>query len=110
LLKGFFREMLKSVCLISMGIIRCSKHGISGISAVCPHIRENVSKGVKTTFCCELETQFDDGMPLLSWLICQICLKEFRLLGLPENNILQGMVLFWKLGKPFSKKEVLCNL
>ncbi len=37
-----------------------------------------------------LEAHFDDGMPLLYWDICQICLNEFRQLGLPANNRLQG--------------------
>jgi hypothetical protein len=73
-----------------MGITRCDKHGISGISAVCPHIRDNVRQGVKTNFYYELETRFDDGTPLLSWRICRKCLEEFRKLGLPESNVLQG--------------------
>jgi hypothetical protein len=73
-----------------MGIILCGKHGRSGISGVCPHIQDNVRRGVKTTFSYVLETRFENGMDLLSWRICQTCLDEFRDLGLPENNVLQG--------------------
>jgi hypothetical protein len=78
------------LCLDRMGIVRCSRHGTSGIAAVCPHIKENVGNDVKTNFCCEIETRFDDEMPLLSWIICRNCLEEFRKMGLPENNLLQG--------------------
>ena len=73
-----------------MGIMLCEKHGRSGIAAVCSHIRDNVFQGVKVSLYYKIETQFEDGMHLLSWLICPTCLEELRQLGLPESGVLQG--------------------
>lgn len=65
-----------------MGRINCAKHGLAGITLVCPHIKDNVLKSLTLNRKSILSLTIDilgDGEFTMQRYFCTICVHIYKL-------------------------------
>lgn len=67
-----------------MGVVLCSKHGRSGISLVCQHLKKNVDEQERVQIGAQLIFDVGDmGNCFLTYWFCPLCSEELQL---PKSN------------------------